>query len=275
MALPETKDRVLPYLNVRITRENTQMTNPKLLLLWVCVGCTLFTAAQRNYAPASVLASGNWYKLSVDAPGIYKIDLALLNAMGITGNIPAAQIKMFGNGGAMLSEGGNSKPTDDLEESAILVIDGGDGLLNGADYVLFFAPGPHQWQTNLATRKFSHTKNLYSDKAFYYLTIGGVGKRITNQPLQSGLTTFVTSFDERYFHELDSVNFLSSGREWFGEEFSAAPGKTLAKSFAVPLSDVVPGSATIISSVVARSINTASRFSVSINNQFIQQLAVP
>ncbi len=41
----------------------------------------------------------------------------------------------------------------------------------------------------------------------------------------------INSFSDRYFHELDTVNFLDSGKEWYGEEFSNMPGQTVDKKF--------------------------------------------
>jgi len=247
----------------------------RLLLLSICCCFLLLLSAQRTYKTSSVLASGNWFKISVNDAGVYKMDLAFLNGLGITGNIPSTQIRLFGNGGRMLGEANNDKPIDDLEEIAIWVQDGGDGTLNGSDYILFFAQGADSWLKDSLNKKFIHQKNIYSDRAFYYLTIGGNGLRISYQTAPISATTSVTSFDERYFHELDTVNFLSSGKEWFGEEFSSFPGRGLARTFQLPLTDLLPQPATIITNVVGRSINILSRFNVSINNQQIQQLSVP
>jgi hypothetical protein len=247
----------------------------KLLLLSVFSCLVLLASAQRIYKGASVLASGNWFKISVAEEGVYKIDIPFLNSLGITGNFSSSQIKIFGNGGGLLSEANSSKPIDDLEENAIWVEDGGDGVLNGSDYILFFAQGPNQWLKDSINKKFIHQKNIYSDRAFYYLTIGGNGLRI---PVQTGsfpATNTVTSFDERYFHELDTVNFLSSGKEWFGEEFSSFPGRSLTRSFQLPVPDLLSQPATIITNVAARSVNALSRFSVSVNNQQVQQISVP
>lgn len=231
--------------------------------------------AQRTYKPNSVLASGNWYKISIAEAGVYKIDMAFLNSLGITGSVASTEIRLFGNGGGMLPENNSQPRVDDLQENAIWVNDGGDGQLNGADYILFFAPGPDQWSKDSVNKKFIHNKNLYADKAYYFLTIGGSGKRISQQTSSPVASVTVTSFDERFFHELDTVNFLSSGKEWYGEEFSNAPGRTVSRSFAIPFSNVVPGPATLISNVAARSVNVPSRFSVTVNAQLIQQVNVP
>jgi hypothetical protein len=247
----------------------------KFLLLGVFT-CLLFTVfAQRTYKASSVLASGNWFKISVTEDGLYKVDVAFLNALGITGNIQSSQIKVFGNGGGMLQEANASAPIDDLEENAIWVEDGADGSLNGSDYILFYAKGPNHWLKDSANKKFIHRKNIFSDKAFYYLTVGGNGLRVTTQVGSLPGYSTVTSFDERYFHELDTVNFLSSGKEWFGEEFSNFPGRSLSRIFQLPLSDLLSQQALIITNVAARSVNTLSRFTVAVNNQQIQQFSVP
>ena len=247
----------------------------KFLLLTVLNAFSLLASAQRIYKQNSVLASGNWFKISVAQEGVYKIDVPFLNSLGITGSISSSQIRLFGNGGGMLPEANSGKPIDDLEENSIWVEDGGDGVLNGSDYILFFAKGPDEWIKDSVNKKFSHKKNIYCDKAFYYLTVGGNGMRISTQPVLPSANVTVTSFDERYFHELDTVNFLSSGKEWYGEELSAFPGRSLSRNFALPFSDLIPQTAKIVTSVAARSVNTPSYFSVSVNNQQVQQINVP
>ncbi|MBL7747709.1 MAG: hypothetical protein JNM19_09805, partial [Chitinophagaceae bacterium] len=98
--------------------------------------------SQRSYTSNSVLAGGNWYKLSVSSPGIYKIDIPFLNNLGVnTSSLSSGTIRLFGNGGAMLAEANAGPWTDDLRENAIQVVDGGDGIMNGSDYLLFYANG--------------------------------------------------------------------------------------------------------------------------------------
>lgn len=231
--------------------------------------------AQRTYKSSSVLASGNWFKISVTNEGVYKIDVPFLNSLGITGNIPSNQIRIFGNGGGMLPEANNTKPIDDLEENSIMVFDGGDGVLNGSDYILFYAQGPDHWYKDSMNKRFTHKKNIYSDQAFYYISVGGNGLRISNQTNNLTSNTTVTTFDERYFHELDTVNFLSSGREWYGEELSNNPGRSLSRTFSLPFTDAISQQATIVTDVVARSVNAQSHFAVNVGGQTVQQIDVP
>ncbi|MBS1654502.1 MAG: type IX secretion system sortase PorU, partial [Bacteroidetes bacterium] len=232
--------------------------------------------AQRIYKPNSVLASGNWYKIAVKKTGIYKIDLAFLNSMGISGSVSSNSIRLYGNGGQMLAEANNISRMDDLEENSIMIADGGDGVLNGSDYILFYANGPDQWLKDSANLRFSHQKNIYSDKSVYFLSIGGTGKRINSVNNTSLIPNIsVTSFNDRYFHELDTVNLLGSGKDWLGEEFADAPGKTLSRNFLVTVPGATAGSATLVTNCQARSVGGSSNFSIQVNNTPVLQLSIP
>ncbi|HEY2722220.1 MAG TPA: type IX secretion system sortase PorU [Chitinophagaceae bacterium] len=249
----------------------------KRLALLILITFPLSSPAQRSYTANSVLSSGNWYKIAVNGPGVYKIDLAFLSKLGInTSNIASNSIRLFGNGGGMLPEANNTPRPDDLQENSIMVADGGDGVLNNGDYILFFSNGADQWIKDSVNRKFMHKKNLYSDKTYYYLLIAGTGKRISTSQNNSIPNVTVTAFDDRFFHELDTINFLSSGKEWYGEEFSNTPGHSLVRNFSVVIPNLQTGSpATVVTDCLARSVSVDSRFDVSVNNQNIQQIDIP
>lgn len=231
-----------------------------------------FCQGQRSYAPSSVLATGNWYLIGITGPGVYKVDVSFLNQLGIPlAGLSAGTIRLFGNGGAMIPEAAGAPRTDDLQEVALWVEDGGDGNLNGADYFLFYAEGPDRWLPDSATGGFRHVKNIYSDTAFYFLTWGGTGKRIARQLVAPVPNIKVNRFDTRYFHELDSVNLLSSGQQWFGEEFSALPGKSLSRNFPVNLQGTNPGQARLRLHMVARSVGNPAAVVVRLGNQKIME----
>jgi hypothetical protein len=248
-----------------------QMTTARIIPL-VMAGFLAFTgpqlSAQRTYTAHSALSSGNWYKISVNSPGIYKIDLPFLSSLGVnTASLGSASLRLFGNGGQMLPENPAIPVPDDLLENALWVEDGGDGIINGNDYILFYAPGPHPWIKDSINKSFRHQKNIYSEQSYYYLTIGGTGKRVNtvNPALSPNFT--ITGFNERYFYELDTFNFLSSGRQWFGEEFSDAPGKQTSRTYILPVTGVAGSPGTIKTNCAARSFGTASRFTMRINGQ--------
>lgn len=246
-------------------------------LLFGCIFFFCYGNAQRNYRSNSVLSSGNWYKLSVKNAGVYKVTVAFLQAEGInTAALSSASLRLYGNGGQMLPEANAISRLDDLTENAILMVDGGDGLFNGNDYFLFFATGPDRWIKDSVNKTFRHEKNRYSNESVYFLSVGGTGLRIQNRSTGLLPNQQVTSFTDRYFYELDSLNFLKSGKEWYGEEFSNTPGRTLTKNFALSFPDLVTAAPIrIVSNVIARSNGVSSSFIIRANNAIALQHTVP
>ena len=253
------------------------MTTRRLLITFLVVSLLSGqVTAQRSYAPNSVLTNGTWYKIGVKQEGIYKVDLAMLSSLGInTSGLSSASIRLYGNGGAMLSENNAVPRIDDLFENAIDMVDGGDGLFNGTDYFVFYAPGPHSWDKDSLNQSFHHRKNLYSDTAFYYINIGGTGKRIPVQSPQPQPTITVNNYNERYFYENDLVNLLNSGKEWYGEEFDNNPGGSLTRSFTIDWSGLLLSQPLgLVTSLAGRSVNTGTGFSVKLNGQPAQTVNV-
>jgi Peptidase family C25 len=233
-------------------------------------------AAQRSYASQSVLSTTTLYKIAIKESGIYKVDLALLNTLGIaTANLPTDAIKLYGNTGKMLDEANNSFKYDDLKENAIEVVDGGDGVFNNSDYFIFFGQGVDYWLKDSSNSRFTHQKNLYTKEAYYYIGVSTNGLRITTASNPSVSNTIVNSYNERYFFEENTVNLLSSGKEWLGNEFSNLPGRSLSKTFTVELKNYIVGQPVqLISNVAARS-GTSTRFDISVNGTVAQQLFLP
>ena len=241
-------------------------------LIFILLNFTVsFSWGQRIYASNSVLSTGNWYKISILQSGVYKIDVPFLSKLGLSGSIPSNQIKIFGNGGQMLPESNSIPRIDDLQEIAIDIEDGGDGVLNGTDYILFYAEGTNYWKKDSVNKGFTHVKNVYTDKSYYYITIGSANIKVPNQAPFQNATTLVNSYNERFAHELDSINFLSSGKEWFGEELSNSPGRKSVQSFNLPFNDY-SGNGTLITSIAARSVNVSASVGISVGSQSIKQV---
>ncbi|MGH2553185.1 MAG: C25 family cysteine peptidase, partial [Chitinophagaceae bacterium] len=245
------------------------MIKYRFILIFACFSMSSTEGvSQRTYSANSLLSTGAWYKLSINDPGIYKIDISLFNSLGInTSGLASNSIRIFGNGGQMLAEANAVSRPDDLVENAIMVVDGGDGIINGSDYILFYANGPDEWVKDSANASFSHRKNLYSEKSFYFLNIGVNGKRIFDAPIMISPNITVTSFSERNFHEINTVNFLGSGKEWYGEELSGLPGRSLTRNFTINIPGIVNNAPLMLrSNCVARSVGVGSRFEIRVNS---------
>ncbi|MCX6308332.1 MAG: hypothetical protein NTY32_05715, partial [Bacteroidia bacterium] len=168
------------------------------------VGATLRSTQAVTYSANSVLASGQWKKVSVTESGIYKLTFSDIKNMGID----PAKVQIFGYGGKLLNE--NFAVTgykDDLPEVAVYKELGTDGVFNAGDFILFYAQGPISWSYSSSYSMYVRTRNHYSDKAYYF-----VGER-EGGTLTTSVSTFagtankeVTSFTDFQLHEEEKVN---------------------------------------------------------------------
>jgi hypothetical protein len=173
----------------------------------------------------SVLATGKWYKFSVRNSGMHRITYYDLMKMGISpGTVNPTHIRIFSNGSGMVPESNAPSRIDDLREISIVVKDGGDGRFDPQDCILFYGEGPDTWVMNRTTHIFSHSKNLYSDVTYYYMTFDlGEGKRVKLMPrFDTAANSFSSRYDDFTVHEQDLVNVIKSGKQWYGEMFSKA-----------------------------------------------------
>jgi hypothetical protein len=171
---------------------------------------------------ASVLASGRWYKIGTTNNGIYKIDKAFLTSCGIDVDaVDPTKIRIYGNGGVMLPEANSAFRYDDLEENNIIVVGEGDGKFDDGDYILFYSKNKDKWTKQSGNAlKYAHYQNIYSDTAFYFINTDiGPGMRVNTMPSQASSNATTTAYDYLNYHELNTVNFVKSGRQFFGEYF--------------------------------------------------------
>lgn len=222
--------------------------------------------ARTTNATGSVLASGDWYKLAVSQTGIYKITPSFLSGIGINTNaLDASMIQLYGNGGGMLPQPNSTPRADDLVENAIFVSEDGNGIFDNNDYILFYAESPHTWQYNTSgSNLYTHSYNVYSDQNFYFLTVNQQpGKRISSQASIPGAAQTITSFEEHVFTETDQYNIMDSGREWYGEQFSAfVPSQT----FSFDIAGIIPGSTVKLKSSVLSRSYSSTYFGYKVNN---------
>lgn len=238
--------------------------------LFLALLCFVFiTRGQRNYTASSVLSAGFWVKISTEGSGIFKISAKFMREAGFDSRIPTPSIRLYGNGGGILAVSNSGGFQDDLIENAVHINDGDDGFFDGEDYLLFYAPGSDNWVYDSLKRAFFYKKNIYSDKAFYFITTApGSGKRIVTGPEISGALGVVNTYDYCYRHELDSINFLKSGQEWYGEEFEESQVTSASRTYTIPIVGFLPGSTFIFrSSVIGQSIAQPNTFSISLNGR--------
>ena len=227
-----------------------------------------------TYKQNSVLAQGDWYKVSVNNTGIFKITYQELKDMGIdVDNINPQDLRIYGNGGGMLPELPSAPRYDDLQEDAIMVIGEGDGVFNSSDYVLFYGMSPNVWKYNSTDKRLHKFLHLYSDYNFYYITVDlGPGKRIQTLPTPSSDPNFNSNkFNDGYHHEFDEKNLIGTGRVWFGETFDL--NTTMIESISFPYLD--KNYKVYIAADVAAKSDISSSFNFAVNNQNVMNISIP
>ncbi len=213
---------------------------------------------------SSALASGTWYRIAVPRDGIYRIDRAFLEALGInTAALNPANLAVFGNGGGMVPEDNDTPRAEDLRENATVLVGGEDGRFDEGDYLLFYGQGPDRLRFD--GQRLRQVKNLYADLTYYFITPDrGSGLRLGNQPEDPrSPTAVVSAFDDAAFLDEDRENLLESGRVWYGDFFDAF---TPLRSYSFSFPDRLSAEPVWIESAVAgRSAVSSSEFVVSVN----------
>ena len=210
----------------------------------------------------SVLATGEWFRFYVEKSGVYKISKGFLSDLGFNVNVDPRKIKIYGNGGRMLPLSNSTLYPEDLAENAIQFIGENDGVFNDSDYLLFYAEGVDNWNEESQTNS-----NLFASKSYYYVTVtGDLGKRIQNytQPTPTA-TLDITTFDDYQFHEVDLINIVRAGRQWFGEAFNIND----IQEFIFDVPNAVTTTPPILNVTVGSNAYNATTFKVEANGQLV------
>lgn len=187
--------------------------------------------------------SGDWHRFPVYEEGIYKIERSNLQNFGIDPNtVDPRTIKIYNNGGYLLSEQVEKPRPQGFLENAILVVGEDDGRFDDGDYILFYGRGitffEFQPDSGIAG-KISRNRHWYSRVNYYWISSGGsFGKRMDienslqqNNPIQQNTT-------KRFiWNEHDDVNLLKSGKMLFGDEITASER---SRTFVNMLNHLVP-----------------------------------
>jgi hypothetical protein len=219
-----------------------------------------------SFAPSSVLAEGQWYKMAIARDGVYKIDRDFLSDLGIdVDNVNPLNINIYGNGGTLLPERNSESRYDDLQKCAIYVQGEDDTVFNNQDYILFYGKGPDKWDSgydsSLLMTDMRQTRNYYSDSAYYFIRVDDTApSRIGTLANSSATATHTsTTFQDYQYVENDIYNLAKSGREFYGDEYFL----NTTGNFAFNFPNVTNAPAVLRAKIAARSLGTSSTITLS------------
>jgi len=273
----KARNKSLAVLSVTpIIKEGTNLKKIVSFNLEYNLGTTNYKSSKNQAVKNSVLASGNWFKFAVDTTGVYKIDRAFLQNLGInTNSINPKYIQIFGNGGEMLSFKNSAFRYDDLQENAIYVSGEDDASFDTNDYILFYAKGPHKWNRTVGSNlnQAEHQFNIFSDEAYYFITIANtLGKRITNQAqITAPANQQLTTFHDYTFFEKDDVNLFAAGQQWFGDSFNIEN----VRKYTIPFNDIESSENVIVKVRGVAESSLASQMDIKVNNQNVFTVNYP
>jgi hypothetical protein len=192
-----------------------------LMLIRAAPRLKSITAPAREYTGHSVLAGGKWVKVKVREDGIYQLSYEQLRQLGIG---DPANVRVYGNGGGMLPLMNQDPRHDDLVENPIE---------HRGEAILFYGQSPNTWKYDDLSDFFDQQLHLYSDGTYYFLTSDlGRGSMVTDSsPPSSPANHTSTGFDDLRHHELEDINLIKSGREWYGEHFDIVTDQSFPFSF--------------------------------------------
>ena len=179
------------------------------------------SSAATDYVSGSVLSNGKWVRFGITGAGIYRLDYSRIRDMGI--DDPATAV-LYGNNTGQLSFRNDGTAPDDLRRIAVFRETGSDDIFNEGDYLLFYAEGTHRWRWDSSEGKYIFSRHYYSDTAWYFITSqpGGILQLTTETPPAQSYNKESTATDVWFRHELEKVNLIKSGREWFQQVVSGA-----------------------------------------------------
>ena len=181
-----------------------------ILILLLAGAAPSHAFAPDHYPPASVLATGRWIKVSVDAEGLYALPAATLRSWGFS-NID--RVRVYGLGGAMIDDvlDADAYPGDLPQVPS--VVDG--------NRIVFYAVGPGVWSETADRGNFRYNANVYASKAYYYITESDVERLVPAESVAVTPTGTAPTryYDERLHHEIEATSPGNAGPLLVGEDF--------------------------------------------------------
>jgi hypothetical protein len=175
----------------------------------------------------SVMTTGDWYRIEIkdngtgNSEGMYKLTKTFLEGAGINfSGMDPRTIKMYGNGGYLLSEDFNLPRPGDLQEMKIYIEGENDGSFDANDYILFYGRSVHNWTYDTTSGYYSHYLNYYTNSNYYWICVNtpNNGIRMNLVPSQNSPNPIVpTSTLEKLFYEPEVNNLLNEGNLWLSE----------------------------------------------------------
>ena len=221
-------------------------------------------AKAATYAESSVLSSGKWVKVKVEDTGIYQITASTISGWGFS---DISKVKVFGYGGAMISEVMGDGYVDDLPQVPVL---------RQNNKILFYAQSNVSWTSGSGKLLYQQVQNPYASAGYYFITdrddIEATDFQTTGANEKAG-DKVITQTVARQYHERELNAAGTTGRVLLGEDFRSST----TQSFDFKLTDIVDGSSAIAKVAFAayQTTGSAKQLTVTYDKQQVFSLSIP
>lgn len=221
----------------------------------------LGTAVGQTYPEHSVLAEGNWWRLTLNKTGICKVTTA--DIPGLAGS-SISSIAVYGNGGGELPAKNDSGRINDLQQLCIEIADGnGNGIFDGSDYLLFYAEGTDLWKYNTESGCMEHQRHPYAKYNYYYVTNTSThSKNVAEGDELTANSGSIATYTAVGLIDNDIVNTHETGQTWVGEKFSIT---VPSKNFTIAMPSISSGSNVRVRAAFASITESSSKFILTCN----------
>ena len=221
------------------------------------------TTTSSRYAAHSVLASGKWVKIRVDAVGVYQLTKSFLSKAGFS---DPSRVKLYGYGGLMqdsvITYSGTKPDYDDLQEIP---------LERTGDKLLFYSEGVTRWR--YVRSRWRHVNNPYSSYAYYFLTEGDSPATMETAPTATATDEPRTTIPWHALYERDAYSWYTGGQQFF-DSYDFATGNTKAYTLAAP--DIVSGEQAAVTVVFSASdASSATTVATELNGSELGTMTIP
>jgi len=182
---------------------------------------------------------GKWYKITVRNDGIYTITFQQLKDLGLAeSEIDVNRIFLYSNstGGREIDNTPGLEVPENLIENSRLIDNEQDGLFNSPDTILFYSRATSGVDAT-STGELIFRRNVYSFDNYYWLLIadnpGSPKNMEISESSAASPDTVLRKTETLIRHEAELVNFLRSGKEWYGKKFNGS-GSSVSEIFQLP-----------------------------------------
>ena len=251
----ESQQHVLITRSMRIRVYNEILWSPDEIAL----------SRQIQSVNDSPLSTGTWYRIPINQDGIYILDRAYLQNLGLSvTTVDPRNIQIWRAVGTELPRL-NSASRPEFMQVPILVTGEGNGQLDVSDAVIFYGSSQNESFFNTNTGQFEHKTHPYSNQNYVFLTVGAQpGMRLSTTSITNPASRTIQTFRDFIWKEEDlrrHDNRTKSGKLWVGQQFNVNSNSSVLRD---TLSGFVQGTTLDITvEVLARSTRN-SRFDFNI-----------